>query len=73
MHTETIIGDARQICDAAAVEHTVQTNEAAAMLGLAPQTLRRWSCDGSGPIRPRRLNNRLRWSVAEIRALLAAQ
>jgi hypothetical protein len=69
MHTQAI--DTRQICDAAAVDHVVDTTAAAAMLGLAPQTLRRWSCDGTGPIRPRRLNGRLRWSVAEIRALLA--
>lgn len=68
MQTQTL---PREICDAAAVDHCVTTREAAAMLGLAEQTLRRYSCDGTGPIRPRRLNGRLRWSVAEIRALLA--
>lgn len=53
------------------VEETVATAEAAALLGYQQQTLRRWACQGDGPIRPRRVNGRLRWSVAEIRALLA--
>lgn len=53
------------------VEQTVATAEAAALLGYQQQTLRRWSCQGDGPIRPRRVNGRLRWLVSEIRALLA--
>ena len=53
------------------VEETVSTAEAAVLLGYQQQTLRRWACQGDGPIRPRRVNGRLRWSVAEIRALLA--
>lgn len=53
------------------IEETIATAEAAALLGYQQQTLRRWSCQGDGPIRPRRVNGRLRWSVAEIRALLA--
>lgn len=53
------------------IDETLGTLEAAAMIGYQPQTLRRWACEGSGPIRPRRINGRLRWSVAEIRALLA--
>ena len=52
------------------VEETVRTAEAAALLGNQPQTLRRWACQGDGPIRPRRVNGRLRWSVADIRRLL---
>jgi len=53
------------------IEETIATAEAAALLGYQQQTLRRWACQGDGPIRPRRVNGRLRWSVAEIRALLA--
>ena len=53
------------------IEETVATAEAAALLGYQQQTLRRWACQGDGPIRPRRVNGRLRWSIAEIRALLA--
>jgi predicted site-specific integrase-resolvase len=53
------------------VDQHVPTDEAATLLGVAPQTLRRWACEGSGPLRPRKLNGRLRWSVAQIRAVLA--
>jgi DNA-binding transcriptional regulator YiaG len=53
------------------IDETVGTPEAAALFGYRQQTLRRWASDGSGPIRPRRVNGRLRWSVAQIRALLA--
>jgi hypothetical protein len=63
--------DAQELCAAAKVDHTVPTNEAAVLLGVAPQTLRRWSCEGSGPIRPRHVNGRLRWVVSEIRSVLA--
>ena len=72
IHTMSIatMGDARRLCDAVAVEHTVTTAEAAVLLGVSQQTMRRWSCQGSGPIRPRRVNGRLRWSVAEIRAVV---
>jgi len=49
------------------------TDEAAALMRLQPQTLRRWSCDGSGPIKPRRIAGRLRWPLADIKALLAGE
>lgn len=71
----------RHLHERTGVEQTVDTTEAAALLGKKPQTLRRWACDGSGPIRPIRVKypakkdgkskGPLRWSVAEIRALLA--
>lgn len=69
----TNANDARQLCEAVAVDQTVNTADAATLLGREKQTLLRWSCEGSGPkgLRPRRVNNRLRWSVAEIRAVLA--
>ena len=47
------------------------TNETAAHLNRAAQTLRLWACrDGSGPIRPIRFNGRLAWKVADIKAVL---
>ena len=50
---------------------TVSTNSAAYYLNRRPQTLRAWACLENGPIRPVRINGRLAWNVAGIRALLA--
>lgn len=44
--------------------------EAAAHLGLRPQTLRSWASTGSGPIQPLRVANRLRWRTDDLRKLL---
>lgn len=49
---------------------TLPTNEAAAALNRAPQTLRKWACHEDGPIRPVRVNGRLAWHIADIRKLL---
>jgi predicted site-specific integrase-resolvase len=46
------------------------TTEAAAHLGLRPQTLRGWACSERGAIRPIRMNGRLRWPVSEIKRVL---
>lgn len=46
------------------------TTEAANLLNRKPQTLRKWACLENGPIRPIRINGRLAWRVADIRALL---
>lgn len=46
------------------------TNEAAATINRAPQTLRKWACLENGPIRPIRINGRLAWKVADLQALL---
>ena len=46
------------------------TAEAAFHLNRAQQTLRAWACRESGPIRPVRINGRLAWPVASIRAAL---
>lgn len=48
----------------------VSTAEAARALNRKSQTLRRWACYGSGPIRPLRIHGRLGWRVADIRRLL---
>ncbi|MDL2336274.1 MAG: DNA-binding protein [Pseudomonadota bacterium] len=46
------------------------TAEAAPHLGRAPQTLRKWACHELGPLRPRRVNGRLAWAVADIRRVM---
>ena len=48
----------------------VDTATAAYHLNRQPQTLRAWACKEDGPLRPRRVNGRLAWSVAEIRQLV---
>lgn len=47
------------------------TSEAAAHLCRAQQTLRMWAMgDGTGPIRPLRINGRLAWPVADLKRVL---
>lgn len=48
----------------------LNTKEAAEVLGYKENTLRKWSSDESGPIRPKKLGRQLRWSGDEILALL---
>ncbi|MNL54287.1 hypothetical protein D3C87_1776080 [compost metagenome] len=48
----------------------VETAAAAHYLGRRPNTLRIWSCSGTGPLTPIRVNGRLAWRVSEIRRLL---
>lgn len=48
----------------------VETDEAAFHLGRKSQTLRKWACLENGPLRPLRVNGRLAWRVADIKALL---
>ena len=47
------------------------TSEAAFHLNRQPQTLRGWACNEDGPVKPRRLNGRLLWPVADLRRVLA--
>lgn len=42
------------------------TNEAAELLGLQPQTLRRWAIYENGPLTPIRYGRLLRWSKKEL-------
>ena len=50
---------------------TVPTEQAAHYLNRRPQTLRIWAMrDGTGPLRPLRINGRLAWPMATIRELL---
>lgn len=48
----------------------IPTDAAAHHLNRQPQTLRAWACLETGSIRPIRINGRLAWPVAAIRALL---
>jgi len=54
----------------AASRDFVSTEEAATLLNRRPQTLRKWACYDSGPLRPIRLYGRLMWGVKEIVSLL---
>ncbi|WP_428852566.1 helix-turn-helix domain-containing protein [Imbroritus primus] len=45
-------------------------NEAAAILAMKPQSLRRWACYECGPIQPIRIGGRLRWRISDIERLL---
>jgi hypothetical protein len=49
----------------------VDTACAAFHLTRKPQTLRAWASLENGPLRPVRINGRLAWAVADIRAVLA--
>ena len=48
----------------------VDTAAAAYYLNRRPQTLRVWACREDGPIRPLRVNGRLAWRVADIKAVM---
>ena len=54
----------------AGLHEVLPTNEAAAALNRAPQTLRKWACLENGPIRPIRINGRLAWRVSDLQQLL---
>jgi hypothetical protein len=56
-----------------AYDETCDTDTAAALINKKPQTLRRWACLGVGPIQPVRINGRLHWSLAKLRALAAGE
>lgn len=52
---------------------TVDTATAAQYLNRSPQTLRSWASLENGPLRPRRVNGRLAWSMSQIREVVAAR
>ena len=49
------------------------TDQAAAAINRASQTLRKWACLENGPIRPVRINGRLAWRVSDLQKLLAGE
>lgn len=71
MTTKTLSIEAeRDLCERAQVDQTTDTTTAARLLHKQPQTLRRWACEGSGPIQPVRINGRLHWRLRDLRALI---
>ncbi len=60
-----------QLLGRAGLPEVLPTDEAAAAINRAPQTLRKWACLENGPIRPIRINGRLAWKVADLKALLS--
>jgi hypothetical protein len=54
----------------AAGRDAITTAEAAPVIQRRPQTLRKWACLESGPIRPVRINGRLAWRVSDLARLL---
>lgn len=48
----------------------IPTDQAAHYLLRRPQTMREWSCLGSGLLKPVKVGNRLGWRTADIRRLL---
>ncbi len=54
----------------AGLPEVLPTDEAAASINRAPQTLRKWACLENGPIRPIRINGRLAWRVSDLKTLL---
>jgi len=55
------------------VRATVGTGAAAFYLNRREQTLRVRACYENGPLRPRRINGRLAWAVADIRRVLGTE
>ncbi len=49
---------------------TLPTHDAAVAINRADQTMRKWACLETGPIRPIRINGRLAWKVSDLAALL---
>lgn len=47
----------------------LSTEEFAEKISFKPQTLRKWAMDGSGPIQPIKIGNRLRWRLSDIEEL----
>lgn len=44
--------------------------EAATLLAMKPQSLRRWACYECGPIQPVRVGRRLRWRIKDVEYLI---
>ena len=53
-----------------ALPRVLTTQQAAEYLNRSAQTLRTWACQGTGPVRPVRINGRLAWPAEEIRRVL---
>lgn len=69
----SISRDFQTLLASAELPATLPTDEAAAAINRRPQTLRKWACLETGPIRPIRINGRLAWRVSDLRALLSGE
>lgn len=49
------------------------TNEAANILRVKPQTMRKWACFENGPVKPIRMNGRLLWPGADLQKCLQGE
>ena len=49
---------------------TVTTDAAAHYLNRKPQTLRLWSCEQNGAIKPLNINGRHAWRVSDLKRVL---
>lgn len=49
------------------------TKETAELLNFREDTLRAWACFSKGPIKPRKIGNRLAWMASDIRELLGME
>ena len=49
------------------------TKEAAELMNFREDTLRAWACFSKGPIKPRKIGNRLAWMATDIRELLGME
>jgi hypothetical protein len=52
--------------------YALTTRDAALVLNRSQQTLRKWACYESGPLRPIRINGRLGWRAGDVLSLLNA-
>ena len=49
------------------------TQETAELLNFREDTLRAWACFSKGPLKPRKIGNRLAWMASDIRELLGME
>lgn len=49
------------------------TEEAAKLLRYKAQTLRKWACYETGPIRPIRMGGKLLWRISDIQKLIDSE
>jgi hypothetical protein len=60
-------------CKESSEPELISTAAAAKLLMRKPQTLRVWATNGSGPIKPVRVNGRLGWPKAAIHKLIRTE
>lgn len=56
-----------------ALPAVLPTQIAAPFINRKPQTLRKWACLETGPIRPVRIYGRLAWRISDLEALLRGE